>query len=144
MVKSAQPDPSRPKSRLRSDVTRCFGRERRGAASQAEVQWTIAMLAGAYAPPEKQRQPHQRFTEHVSTLTRAQIMRAVVTAMDRQPSQLQQAIERLVARPEVVPLLANPAMGARPERRLARRRAGCVAAGWLPGPRWRPDRHDQG
>ena len=37
--------------------------------------------------------------------------------MDLQPEELRQAVERLLARPEVIPLLASPGMGARPERR---------------------------
>jgi conjugative relaxase-like TrwC/TraI family protein len=100
-----------------SDVTRCLGREKRGPSSRAETQRVIGVLAGANPPPEKQRRPHRRLTEQASTLTRAQIIRAVGTAMDLQPDRLRQAVERLLARPEVVPLLASPGMGTRPERR---------------------------
>jgi conjugative relaxase-like TrwC/TraI family protein len=100
-----------------TDVTRCLRRETRGPTSRAEVQRVIGVLAGANPPPEKQRRPHRRLTEQASTLTRAQIIRAVATAMDLQPDRLRQVLERLLARPEVVPLLASPGMGARPERR---------------------------
>jgi hypothetical protein len=81
------------------------------------VQRVIGVLAGADPPPEKPRRPHRRLTEQASTLTRAQIIRAVGTAIDQQPGRLRQVVERLLARPEVVPLLASPGMGARPERR---------------------------
>jgi conjugative relaxase-like TrwC/TraI family protein len=100
-----------------SDVTRCLGREKRSPTSRAETERVIGVLAGADPPPEKQRRPHRRLTEQASTLTRAQIIRAVATAVDLQPRRLRQVVERLLARPEVVPLLASPGMGARPERR---------------------------
>jgi conjugative relaxase-like TrwC/TraI family protein len=101
-----------------SDVTRCLGREKRGPTSQAEEQQVIGVLAGANPPREKRRRPHRRLTEQTSTLTRAGIVRAVATAMDLQPGRLRPAVEQLLARPEVVPLLASPGMSARPERRL--------------------------
>ena len=100
-----------------TDVTRCLGRETSGPTSQAETERVIRVLTGADPRPEKQRRPHRRLTEQASTLTRAQIIRAVATAMDLQPDRLRQVVERLLARPEVVPLLASPGMGARPERR---------------------------
>jgi conjugative relaxase-like TrwC/TraI family protein len=101
----------------RSDITRCLGRDKHGPTTQAEQRRVVGVLAGAYPPPQKQRRPHRRLTEHASTLTRAQIIKAAAAAMDLEPGQLRQAVERLIARPEVVPLLASPGMGARPERR---------------------------
>jgi hypothetical protein len=95
-----------------SDVTRCLGREKRGPTSQGEAERVIGVLAGATPPPETQRRPHRRLTDQASTLTRAQIVRAVATAIDLQSVRLRQAVERLLARPEVVPLLASPDMGA--------------------------------
>jgi conjugative relaxase-like TrwC/TraI family protein len=100
-----------------TEVTRCLGRETSGPTSQAETERVIGVLTGADPPPEKQRRPHRRLTEQASTPTRTQIIRAVATAMDLQPRRLREAVERLLARPEVVALLASPGMGTRPERR---------------------------
>jgi conjugative relaxase-like TrwC/TraI family protein len=101
----------------RSDITRCLGRDKHGPTTQTEERRVSRVLAGAYPPPQKQRRPHRRLTEQASTLTRVQIIKAAAAAMDLQPGHLRQAVERLLARPEVVPLLASPGMGARPERR---------------------------
>jgi conjugative relaxase-like TrwC/TraI family protein len=101
----------------RRDVTRALSRDKAGPTTESGERAVIAVLAGANTPPNKQRRPRALLTERASTLTRAQIIRAVATAMDRQPAQLRQAVERLLARPEVVPLLAGPGMGGRAERR---------------------------
>jgi conjugative relaxase-like TrwC/TraI family protein len=101
----------------RNDVTRCFGRTRSGPTTDAEEARVIAILVGATPAPENRRRPCQRLTERASTLTRAQVIRAVASAIDAEPHRVRQAVERLLARPEMVPLLAGPGMGSRPERR---------------------------
>jgi conjugative relaxase-like TrwC/TraI family protein len=101
----------------RTDVTRCLGRTRSGPTTDAEEARVISILAGATPAPENRPWPCQRLTERASTLTRAQVIRAVASAIDAEPRRVRQAVERLLARPEMVPLLAGPGMGSRPERR---------------------------
>jgi conjugative relaxase-like TrwC/TraI family protein len=99
------------------DVVRALGREKRGATGRSEEDDALAVLAGADPAAEDERRPCRLLTERASTLSRAQVIRSVATAMDQSPERVLDAVERLLARPEVAPLRGAPGSGSRPERR---------------------------
>jgi ATP-dependent exoDNAse (exonuclease V) alpha subunit len=77
----------------------------------------LHVLASATASADEPLRPCRQLTLRASTLTRAQIIRAVATAVDLCPTDLADAVDWLLCRPEVVPVLAVAGKGTRPEAR---------------------------
>jgi hypothetical protein len=101
------------------DVSAALGRDLGGGpTAPVKLEEAIAVLSGARDEPEAVgRRPLQLLTRRASTLTRPQVIRALATAVDLVPHQMATALDQLLVRPEVVPLLSQPGKGARPEAR---------------------------
>jgi conjugative relaxase-like TrwC/TraI family protein len=100
-----------------ADVTGALGQDRSGPTSPAQLTDVVAELSGV-GSPSGLRRPCRLLTARASTLTRAQVMRALATAVDLQPAEVARAFdEQLLARPEVVSVLAAPGKASRPEAR---------------------------
>ena len=99
-----------------ADIVGCVGRDQHGPTTATEADEALAALCGATGTV-KARRPCPLLTERASTVTRAQVIRAVATAVDHTPEAVRNTVERLLARPEMVPLLARAGSGSRPERR---------------------------
>src|SRR6202011_5598257 len=63
------------------------------------------------------RRPVRLLTRRASTLTRPQVIRALATAVDLSPDERARALDQLVVRPELIPLLADAGKGTRTECR---------------------------
>ncbi len=99
-----------------ADVVGCLGRDRHGPTTATETDDALAALCGATEPAETRR-PCPLLTERTSTVTRAQVIQAVATAVDQNPTAVRDTVERFLARPEMVPLVARAGSASRPEWR---------------------------
>ncbi len=100
-----------------ADVTGALGRDNHGPTSRVELTRVLQVLAGATVAADEPRRPCRLLTLRASTLTRAQIIRAVATAVDLSPAEVADAVDRLLCAPEVIPVLAGAGKGTRPEAR---------------------------
>jgi conjugative relaxase-like TrwC/TraI family protein len=102
-----------------ADVTAALGQDHHGGrTTPLELEEAIDVLSGARDESAAAgRRPLRLLTQRASTLTRPQAIRALATAVDLLPHQMASALDQLLVRPEVVPLLPQHGKGARPEAR---------------------------